>query len=106
MGDPSNRHHLPPRAEKAICAQMANASRAQAPTQRDREVRKRCRAAQEKPSKRLREATSSLRVIDVLAQHVQAVVDLALEVAAVEVFGEGFPPAHVHHVADKLVEAL
>lgn len=48
----------------------------------------------------------SLRVIDVLAQHMQAVVDLALEVAAVEVFGEGFPPAHVHHVADKLVKAF
>lgn len=85
---------------------MAKASRAQAPTQRHREVGKRHGAAHEKPSKRPREAAGSLRVIDVLTQHVQAVVDLALEVAAVEVFGEGFSPVHVHHVADKLVETF
>lgn len=85
---------------------MVRASRAQAPTQRQREVRERCTAAQEKPSKILKEAASSLRVIDVLTQHVQAVVDLALEVAAVEVFSEGFPPVHIHHVADKLVETF
>lgn len=54
----------------------------------------------------MKEAAGSLRVIDVLVQNMQAVVNLALEVAAVEVFGEGFPPAHVHQVADKLVEAF
>lgn len=54
----------------------------------------------------MREATGSLRVIDVLTQHMQVVVHLALEVAAVEVFGERFSPAHIHHVADKLVEAF
>lgn len=54
----------------------------------------------------LKEAAGSLRVIDVLTQHVQAVVDLAFEVAAVEVFSEGFPPVHIHHVADKLVETF
>lgn len=85
---------------------MSKASRAQSPTQRHREARKRHGAAQEKPSKGLRKTTGSLRVIDVLVQHVQAVVDLALEVAAVEVFGEGLPPAHIHHVADKLVKAF
>lgn len=84
---------------------MVKPSRAQAPTQRQRKVRKRCTAAQ-KPSKILKEAAGSLRVIDVLTQHVQAVVDLALEVAAVEVFSEGFPPVHIHHVADKLVETF
>lgn len=63
-------------------------------------------AVQETPSKRLKEVSNSLRIIDVLTQHVQGVIHLALEIVAMKVFGESLPPAHIHQVTDKLVQAF
>lgn len=46
------------------------------------------------------------RVVYVLSEHVEGVIDSALEVGGVEALGQRLPPAHVHLVADELVHAF
>lgn len=46
------------------------------------------------------------RVVDVLSEHVERVVDSSLEVGGVEALGQRLPPAHVHLTADELVHAF
>lgn len=46
------------------------------------------------------------RVVDVLPEHVEGVIDSTLEVGGVEALGERLPPAHVHLTADELVNAF
>lgn len=46
------------------------------------------------------------RVVDVLSEHVEGVIDSSLEVGGVKALGERLPPAHVHLAADELVDAF
>lgn len=53
-----------------------------------------------------REGEGGLRIINVVPQHVEDVVDAGPEVQVVQVLGEVLPPAHIQQVAGELVKAL
>lgn len=54
----------------------------------------------------LRQQSRHSRVVDVLSEDVESVVDSTLEVGGVEALSERLSPAHVHLAADELVHAL
>lgn len=52
------------------------------------------------------EDNSGLRVIYVLSENVECVIDSALEVGGMEALCEHFPPANIHLIANVLVDTF